>query len=59
MVAHAVDDLTILASTSWLKQCYVNGDIDFEHMSTSDILSKLVPAPTHLIYGHLLMDKHH
>ena len=34
-----------------INEAYINGDIDFQHMSTShipsDMLSKLVPAPTH------------
>ena len=36
---------------SLINEAYVNGDMDFQHMSTSnipsDMLSKLVLAPTH------------
>ena len=40
----------IIISLSLINETYMNGDIDFKHMSTytpSDMLSKLVPAPTH------------
>ena len=41
----------IMIHLSLINEAYENGDIDFHHMSTSDIpsdmLSKLVPAPTH------------
>ena len=41
----------IMIRLSLINEAYENGDIDFHHMSTSDIpsdmLGKLVPAPTH------------
>ena len=44
----------IMIRLSLINEVYINGDIDFKHMSTSHIpsgvLNKLVPAPT---YQHL------
>ena len=41
----------VMIRLSLINEAYINGDIDFKHMSTShipsDMLSKLFPAPTH------------
>ena len=47
----SVKSKDIMIRLSLINEAYINGDIDFKHMSTShipsDMLSKLVPAPTH------------
>ena len=47
----SVKSKRIMIRLSLINKTYVNGDIDFKHMSIShtpaDMLSKLVPTPTH------------
>ena len=47
----SVTSKLIMSRLSIINEAYANGGIDFKHMSTthvlSDMLSKLVPAPTH------------